>query len=296
MTMRGFAKAVLPPVVVRAMRRLLSQSGAPDESSVVRAGLPEWQYIPEGWSYADTHPEVRGWNVEAILSVYERKWARFVELARGVGPLGISHESDLVNDENLADHNIIMSFAYAIALAAHQREKLSFLDWGGGIGHYCVLAQSLLPSVEIEYHCKDVPLMVQRGLELFPDQHFCSDGACLDREYDFVMASSSLHYERDWKALLGRLSAATARWLFVTRLPVVWSAPSYVFLQRPYKYGYGTEYLAWSFNRDEFLGIASQSGLELVREFVLGERPAITGAPENWQGWGFLFQKENGSG
>ena len=159
-----------------------------------------------------------------------------------------------------------------------------------------MLAQSLLPSVEIEYHCKDVPLMIERGRALFPNQNFYSDETCLDCEYDFVMASSSLHYERDWKSLLGRLSAATARWLFVTRLPVVRNAASYVFLQRPYKYGYGTEYLAWSFNRDEFLGIASQSGLELVREFVLGEQPDIAGAPENWQGRGFLFQKENGSG
>ena len=85
-----------------------------------------------------------------------------------------------------------------------------------------------------------------RGATVNPEVTFHDDDACLDRTYDLVLASSSLQYEPDWKALLRRLAAATSGLLLVTRLPVALEAPSFVILQRAQAYGYATDYLGWS--------------------------------------------------
>ena len=156
--------------------------------------------------------------------------------------------------------------------------------------HYFLLTKSLLPNVEIEYHCKDVPILAEYGAQLFPEQHFHADESCLERTYDFVFASTSMHYTEDWQGLLASFARATQGYLFVTRLPTVLEAPSFVFVQRPYAYGYNTEYMGWCLNRTCFLDEASKLGLVLVREFVTGECPSISRAPEQCQYRGFLFR------
>lgn len=255
--------------------------------------IKEWEYIPEGWAYAKTHREIRGWNVPDIVEVYKRKWPRFVSLTAGSGPLGIAHESDLKTDIDINGHNTIMSFAYSVSLAAHKLDLLTMLDWGGGIGHYYLLAQAVLPEVKIEYHCKDMPLLSQYGAKLFPDQHFYTDESCLEHTYDFVMASTSLHYTEDWQRILSGLSKTTKRYLYIAHLPIVLKTSSFVFVQRPYSYGYNTEYLGWCLNRGHFLRFTEVSGLKLIREFIYAYKPKIYKAPEQNQYRGFLFKSIN---
>jgi putative methyltransferase (TIGR04325 family) len=278
---KDLMRDLTPPILWRTLSKLWAVPGGRTR---------EWAYIPEGWAYAKTHGEVKGWNVQEVLQVYKQKWPRYVAVVQGTGPLGVTHESDLTTNEDVDSHNTSMAFAYAIALAAHRSDTLSMLDWGGGIGHYYVLARTLLPDVEIDYHCKDVPLLVKYGAQLLPNQHFCVDESCLERTYDFVMASSAMHYTEDWQGLLAGLGRATRGYLYVTRLPTVLNAPSFVFVQRPYSYGYNTEYLGWCLNRAEFVGEAERLGLTMAREFILAERPPIANAPERCQCRGFLFR------
>jgi putative methyltransferase (TIGR04325 family) len=290
MNRREFVKLFVPPLAVGLLRRVRTRVKGPRPALRAVQTPAEWEYIPEGWAYARTHPEVRGWNVQGVLEVYKQKWPRFVEMVQMTGPLGVAHESALVTNEDLSSHNIIMAFAYVLALAARHKNTLSMLDWGGGIGHYYLLAQVLLPDVSIEYHCKDVPLLAEYGAQLFPDQHFYADESCLACTYDFVMASTSLHYSEDWRRVLAGLVRATGEYLYITRLPTVVQAPSYVFIQRPYAYGYNTEYLGWCLNRTSFLNEVGKLGLTLVRGFVIGEQPPIANAPEPCQYRGFLFR------
>lgn len=254
---------------------------------------PEWEAVPEGWSYAQTHPEVKGWNVEGVLKVYQEKWPRFLEMISGPGPLGLAHESELSSREELVSHNIVMSFGYVLSVAAGAGRRLKMLDWGGGVGHYFHLAQRLHPDMDIEYHCKDVPLLAEQGRVFCPDQHFSADEACLEDSYDLVMASGSMHYSEDWPGLLARLAKASSGYVYLTLLPTVMKAPSFVFVQRPYAYGYETEYLSWCVNRDELLTAAQECSLLLVREMVVGHQPLIMGAPEQNVYRGFLFSKQS---
>ena len=256
--------------------------------------LVEWEYVPEGWEYIRKHPEVKGWNVNEVLQVCKSKWPKFVSMVQSTGPLGIAHESDLSTNTDIYSHNGAMSFGYAVGLAAHSLDSLSMLDWGGGIGHYYLFAKALLPNVEIDYHCKDTPLLAGYGAQLLPQQHFYSDESCLNSTYDFVMANTSMHYTEDWQSLLLGLARSTRRYLYVACLPTVLEAASFVFVQRPYAYGYNTEYLAWCLNQAEFLKYARNAGLELVREFVYGYAPRIHRAPEQNQYRGYLFRPLQG--
>ncbi|MFZ5865759.1 MAG: methyltransferase, TIGR04325 family [Thermodesulfobacteriota bacterium] len=276
-------RLLLPPLFVnlaRSLRRRVSLSGA----------VADYEYVPDGWNYPRSNPRVRGWDEASVADLQVGKWARFKELVEGTGPLGLSHEGDLTTNTDAAQHNTAMIFAYSIALASRGRDTLSMLDWGGGIGHYYLLARSLLPEVEIQYHCRDLPTLVAQGARTLPDQKFYADESCLDQTYDFVLASASLHYTEDWQRLLARLAKATRGLLLINRLVVCRDAASYVFVQRPYSFGYNTEYVGWCLNRQAFLEEARSNGLELVREFILADTPYIFRAPEQCRTQGFLFR------
>jgi putative methyltransferase (TIGR04325 family) len=279
MILRRMVRALLPPIAMDAIRAIRTPNPP----------TPEWEYVADGWQHAQAHPEVRGWDVEEILDVYRRRWPSFLSDLKGTAPLASVHESD-GSAVDFHAHNVMMTFAYAIGVASRHGTNLKMLDWGGGIGHYYAIARALYPDITVDYHCKDLPRMASLGRQLLPEQHFYDDESCFDQSYDFVMASTSFHYIEDWKPLLKRLAMSTKRYLYLAQVPVVNRSDAFVFIQRPYAYGYATEYLAWCHNRTILLQHAEEVGLRLVREFVYGYSPLIKGAPEQNEYRGFLFQ------
>jgi putative methyltransferase (TIGR04325 family) len=271
----------LPPALLNTIRRARAR-GKP----------PEWEYCPHGWPTAQG--DVRGWNVEDVVASQRRTWDEFVRLAAGTGPLGINHTDLPPHALNQGAHNTVMAFAYVLALAAHGKDRISLLDWGGGLGHYAVLARSLLPpGVGLDYFCKEVPLLCAAGRELLPDATFLdTDEACEGRTYDLVMASCSLHYAQDWRGAFLRLAGLANPYFYLARQPIVEEAPSFVVVQRAYGCGYNTEYPGWFLNRAEVLDAASSAGLELVREFLIDEHPEVANAPEQCHYRGFLFRRQ----
>jgi putative methyltransferase (TIGR04325 family) len=201
------------------------------------------------------------------------------------------NEAPSIESEDLSSHNTQMCFAYAVARAAWHEARVSMLDWGGGVGHYYQIARALFPGLAVDYTCKDLTPMVTAGRELQPTLRFVdSEAEAFDRKYDLVMASSSLHYARDWTRVVHALAQATRGFLYVTRLPLVENAASFVIRQRAHAYGYGTEYLGWCLNRSEFLNCARAAQMRLEREFLIDERFPAAGAPEPIGCRGFLFR------
>ena len=298
--LKWLVKAVTPPIILLGVKVISIRLGLrrPDgqpEQPVPAAELDpaaEWEYVPEGWMRAETDPSVKGWDVEAVAAAYREKWPRFLRALEGARPLGVYHEvaaGDEVSGEDAAAHNLVLTFAYVAALAAHGKARLTFLDWGGSLGHYGAIARAVLP-VEVDYHCREVAQTVAAAREEGVEGRFVSDDSWADRTYDLVLASGSLQYAEDWRAQLAELSRVCGGSLYVTRLPYARSAPSFHILQRAYRYGYETEYVGWVVNREELLDCAAKLGLVLERELVLDAWLSAPGAPEDPIGHrGFLF-------
>ena len=281
---RRLASRVLPPFVADVLRR--------NARSRVTSSDAEWNYLPSGWPPMDEG----GWDVESVAATQLDRWPAFVETVAKSGPLGQSNEADAGTRPDYPVHNTLMAFGYVLARAAHGCDRISLLDWGGGIGHYCVYTRALMPDVALDYHCRELPRLARAGRSVLPEATFHdSDESALARRYDVVMASSSLQYSRDWRRVLANLAGIAAPYLYVTRMPFVDHAPSFVVVQRPHRHGYLTEYPGWFINRGEFLTEAAELGLRLEREFLVDERPFVPGAPEQAAYRGFLFTAASGS-
>ncbi|MFN8530014.1 MAG: hypothetical protein U0670_15540 [Anaerolineae bacterium] len=285
MTLKTLIKQLTPPVVLSAVRSLRTR----DEK-------PEWEYMPNGWQAADTDPAIKGWQDQSIVESYAKRWASNQAYLDPSVPFGYSIETDTDNlpiAAQISFHNIIMSFAYALNLAAVGKSSLRLLDWGGGLGHYALIARALRPDLAIEYHLKELPIFEAKSQSLLPDSHFHSGDTWKHYAYDLILASGAMHYQRDWQTAFAECATATSAggYFFLTRLPLVRRVPSFVMVQRPYRYGYNTEYLGWCLNHDEVIAQATLYGLTRTREFVIEEPPFIHNAPEQCLYWGFLFRK-----
>ncbi len=272
MSVRARLGRWIPPALLDPARRLAGLGRA-----------PEWEYLPHGWPAADG----AGWDDASVAEAQRARWPRFLAAVAGSGPLGIAHEQDTIARNDEAAHNTVMSFGYVVARAAAGRSALRVLDWGGGVGHYHVLARALVPGVALEWHVVDRPGTCEAGRALQPGVRFHDHVP--DDTFDLVLASSSLQYAEDWSAALETLARVTAGHLYVTRTPVVLQAPSFVVRQRAHAHGYATAYPGWFLNRDALLEVARGAGLSLEREFLIAERPHVPGAPEQASYRGFLF-------
>jgi putative methyltransferase (TIGR04325 family) len=296
MTWRGIVRQVLPPFVASALIKIMRGGGRE---------APEWEYVPDGWSHRGPRAaaaDASGWNVESVVRTQRAKWDRFAALIGengGTSPLAVYHEAATLANDSLTAHNTFLSYGYVLARAAARErtsDRLSILDWGSGLGHYFVVSRALLPDVTLDYHARDLPLLCEAGRTLLPEVTFHdSDADALGaRRYDLILASGSLHYHEAWRDILRAFAAASRRFVYITRLPIVHHAPSFVVVQRPHAVGYETEYQGWFFNREEFLAGAREAGLRLVREFLVDERPHAHGAPEQCEFRGFLFEIARG--
>jgi putative methyltransferase (TIGR04325 family) len=250
-----------------------------------------WQFVPGGWAEAGAH--IRGWNVDSVLEAYRAKLPVFRQALVGPGPIGFPTSAAVpVGKPNIAEQNTVLAFAYSLSLASRRKDRVTVLDWGGGLGFSYLLSRALLPGdVAIEYHCKDGPLICAYGREALPEINFWDDESCLERQYDFVLASSSLEYCERWTDVVARLANASRNYLFLTRMPVVLHSASFVGLVRTFGWQFETEFLSWVFNRQELLDAVSDSGMTLVREFLLHGRPLLDGAPEQYQTRAYLFAR-----
>lgn len=287
---RGLAtlKRRMARVPVRILRTARQPRRPIDEQG---SAAPEWEYVPEGWARKDAG-QIRGWDVASVLDAYRAKLSSFRAVLEGPGPIAVPTSAAFpIGSPSIEHQNHILAFAYALVLASRTSDSVSILDWGGGLGYFYFLSRALLPpDIDVEYHCKELPTLCDYGRRALTEICFHDDDSCLGRKYDLVVASSSLQYHEHWAEVLGGLAVAARRYLFLTRVPVVFSHPSFVALQRTDRYAFETEYLSWVFSRDELLERTSQCGFELVREFLFGDKPQIAGAPEQDETRGFLFQ------
>jgi putative methyltransferase (TIGR04325 family) len=262
---------ILPPVVADFLRLLRN-------STFQRKAVVEWEAVDNNDATWDLPSS--GWMHPSIAEVERRRWSR------------IHTDIAAPNPFEAWRHNSIMTFAYVVSRLALRRNRLSILEWGGGVGTFYLYIRELFPTLNLEYFVKEVSQLCDIGKEVCPEIVFLSDDQkVLSRSYDLVFASGSVHYSRDVYGLVGNLCSVARESLIVTRLPVVESNDDFVVIQRPHHHGYMTEYPGWFVNRQKFVSHVERCGFVLIREFALEERPHVPNAPEQCRYVGFLFDR-----
>jgi putative methyltransferase (TIGR04325 family) len=310
--LRRIALLWLPPIVVSALRHLRSTSAVVisqtetvvEESSVADPPSPAFDHVkdhpsaPPEWEMVPNADEVwtapGGWVHDSILHTQLEKWPDFLRSVEGPKVLGQAHEAAAGTAPDCATHNTLMSFGYALGRVAERREGVTVLDWGGGLGHYYVYARALFPDLKLDYVVKDFPGFCEAGRKLLPDARYISNETeALSRSYDFVFASSSVPYTRDLYKLIDRLCDSAAEWLMITRTPMIENHDDFVVVQRPYMYGYMTEYAGWFINRRRLVDFVLARGFRLERQFLVAEEQYVPNAPERGIDSGFLFRRNS---
>ena len=179
-------------------------------------------------------------------------------------------------------------FGYVLALAALDKQKLTVLDYGGSLGDYYWLGTALVPDVDLEYHCKELPKVAEAGRQLTPAVTWHTDDGCLAQRHDLVMFSSSLQYLPGWQDVLRRAAQSARGYLFLSDVPTVRDVPSYVVTQR----SGGMTNLQYQLNHSEIVNTVEGAGLRLIREFEMGAHPPVANAPEQPRCRGWLFQRD----
>ncbi|MES2276343.1 MAG: hypothetical protein V4592_09990 [Bacteroidota bacterium] len=279
MIKRNFFKKWVPPGVINSIRIL--------KAHLIYA---DWEYMPQGWNYSSK--KVKGWNLDSIADLQVKKWARYCNAIEGTSPLFVNHEAADYSQPDLISHNTYMCFSYACAMAACGCYPFRLLDWGGGIGHYGKVAESVLPGTAIKYTCYDMPVFCERGQKVYPEAEFVDNiDKVLEKSYDLTLLSSSLWYDPNWRDTLNKLINVTQGYLLITRMIFINNASSYIAIQRPYSMGYKTEYLCQIFNKKEIIDFVVQRGFTLIKEMFLSDAMPIYKAPEQGKYGGFLFKK-----
>ena len=140
------------------------------------AAAPEWEYIPEGWSYP-----TRGWDAEAVADTYARKWPDYLAAIEAPKPLGVHHETAEVLTGDPDAHNVLVTFAYVLALAARGHDAAL----GARLGRRARPLPGARPvgaaRAGARLARKGAPAVAARGRELYPAVAFHDDESPLER-------------------------------------------------------------------------------------------------------------------
>ena len=259
-------KSILPPVLwdigKDVKRRLLSS-------------VDHFAFAPDGW--ATRLPNG---------ATSEDYWNKFIARERTICEALISRVQACDPVSVLTGDIKEVLFGYVLALVARDKQKVTVLDYGGNLGDYYWLGRALVPAIELDYHCKELPLVAETGRQITPAVTWHTSDACLDQAYDLVMFSSSLHCLPNWQPVLRRASRSTRVYLLLSDIPTVRSVPAFVVTQR----SGSMTHLQHQMNRSEIVDTVEGAGLRLIREFEMGPHPPVANAPEQSTCVGWLFQ------
>ena len=180
-----------------------------------------------------------------------------------------------------------VTFGQVIEITGRGKPRLSVLDVGGNFGDYYWIGKALVPGIELEFHCRELPAIAEAGRQINPVVSFHTGDECFERPHDLVMFSSSLQYLPHWQDVLGRAARAARGFLFLSDVPAVQFVPSYIAAE----HADGAATLQHMINRTEIIDAATRAGFHLVREFDMGPHPQVANAPEQPVCVGWLFQR-----
>lgn len=149
------------------------------------------------------------------------------------------------------------------AVSGTAQERVSILDFGGGMGVDFIHTCAGLPSHwQISYNLVESPRVCETGAALWTDDPRIQFHPTLPRNLpvDIVFTRSSLQYVEDYSGLLRQLAGYRPRYLLLADLPAG-DIPTYATAQHNLK---GSILPYWFFNVQEIIELMAQCGYRLV--------------------------------
>jgi putative methyltransferase (TIGR04325 family) len=279
MSLKSLAKRLLPPLLTSAIRKVVHRVRPPDNRLTL---------APDGWATRLPPRLDDGYNSARVIEAERAGWEPFkAYLEENPSQVVDLRAADPADHDLVEEHNLYVTFAYVLALAASGKRSIRVLDYGGSLGYYYWIARAALRGVEIDYHCKELPAMVEAGRAINPQVTWHTDDSCLDERYDVVMLSALLQYFPDWREFISRAAAASDPYLYLARVSTVTHVPGYVARQQLH----GAAMLHQQLNRQDVLKAAADAGMDIRREFWLGQHLHVHDAPEQPAYRGWLLEK-----
>jgi putative methyltransferase (TIGR04325 family) len=250
--LRQAARDLLPPVVVKAMRRAR------------RAKIPE-RFVGDYRSYAEALQAAGSAGYEdpgVIASMLQQ--TRDYRTHAETRPQAVR---DSRTFQNLT--------AFFVTLNGAPRTSLRVLDYGGGAGHHYF---SLLPFLSrrgpLIWTVCEVPAMVRAASAAFssPTLRFIESLESLNagERFDVAFASGSLQYAPDpaalWKSIAARSDVA-----IINRAPFTSAAADRLTVQTVQLRDRVTRYPAWFLSESAWLRRFAESGFEVALRWSVPE-------------------------
>ena len=159
-----------------------------------------------------------------------------------------------------------------VALLAEQKnDAVRILDFGGGLASSFPSIAASLPNPErVEFEVVESKPICQKGRQLysaFANVAFHEHMPEPDRERDIIHAGSSLHYVRDWKAMLRRFADYQPT---VVMLSGLMAGEIKTFAS--YQNYYGAKCPVWFWNVNDILDAMHELNFKLTYKSLLASR------------------------
>ena len=269
LTAKQIFKSIVPPLLWNVGRNLKRR---------FVPSVTHFQYAPRGWST----PLPGGAHSDDFWSAFTAQ-----EQAASEELIARMRAREPLLETRGDEHTKHLLFGYALALTARHKTKVSVLDYGSNLGDYYWLGRALVPDVELDYHCRELPKVAEAGRRITPNVVWHTDDTVLTGSYDLVMFSSCIQCLPNWQDILVRAAQSTRNYLLLADVPTVRDVPAYIVTHRER----GRTNLQILMNHSEIVGTVERTGLQLVREFAMGPHPPVANATEQPMCLGWLFQR-----
>lgn len=163
------------------------------------------------------------------------------------------------------------------SLLYHEKNSISILDFGGGIGlTYEQVLNSDSSLINIDYVVVEGKKICDKGKVIFKNDSrivFLNALPDYEHEFDIVNISSSLHYVQNWKDVLLSLSRYEPKYFVITDLPAG-KIDTFATIQNYYD----SKIPCWFFSIDEINNFFYSLGYKLISSSnFLGDRLGLFG-------------------
>jgi len=235
-------KPIIPPIIWLFIRKYL---------------MPDYPKVFEGVYSTLGDVKESGYNsLDSLEKIYDQTLQRL----------------STYNNSKLPESNLQSPIAnllpLVVALALEDKERISILDYGGGMGISYLNCLSALQGsniTNIDYHIVDLEDTIEYGMKIYPEDmaiHFHRDVPEALKDVDIVYIGSTLQYIDDYKVLIQRLAKLTPRYILLTDY---FTSEAETFATAQVNMS-GRRMAYWIFNLSEIVELVAQQGYKKIYE------------------------------